>query len=81
MIHLLSQIIPLNTAPSYVSRLHFNIISHLHFGLPAGLLPSDFPTIIPICISFFSPICATFPDHLVFLDLIILITLSEEYKL
>jgi hypothetical protein len=29
----------------------------------------------------FSPIRATFPDHLILLDLIILIVLGEEYKL
>jgi hypothetical protein len=54
--------------------------SHLRLGLPSGLLPSGFRTKI-LYAFLFSPIRATYPAHLILLDLIILITLGEQYKL
>jgi hypothetical protein len=44
LVHILSQINPVYTTPSYLSKVHFNIVHHLRFGLPSGLSPSDFPT-------------------------------------
>jgi hypothetical protein len=32
----LSQINPVHTTPSYLSKIHFNIITHLYLGLPSG---------------------------------------------
>ena len=32
--------------PSYFMKVHFNITSHLHTGLPSGLFPLGFPTSI-----------------------------------
>jgi hypothetical protein len=63
-----------------LSKIDFNIVHHLCLGLPSGLFPSGFPTII-LYAFLFSPIRTTFPTHSVFLDLIILITFGEEYKL
>jgi hypothetical protein len=53
--------------------------THLCFCLPSGLFSSGFPTnnlyIFP-----FTPIHATFLNHLILLNLIILIILGKDYK-
>jgi hypothetical protein len=54
--------------------------THLRLVLPSGLFPSVFPAYILHAFRF-SSIRATCPTHLILLDLIILITLGEEYKL
>jgi hypothetical protein len=64
---------PHHIIPSYLSKIHFNI---LRVGLPSGLLPSVFSTNI-LYAFLFSRIRA----HLILLDFIILIILGEEYKL
>jgi hypothetical protein len=40
----LSKTDPVHTTPFYLSKIHLNIINHLHLGLPSGLSPSAFPT-------------------------------------
>ena len=53
--------------------------THLHLGLPSGLLPSGFP-IKPLYTPLSSPIRATCPAHLILLDFITRTTLGEDYK-
>ena len=53
--------------------------THLHLGLPSGLLPSDFPT-KTLYTSLSSPIRATCPAHLILLHFITRTLLGEEYK-
>jgi hypothetical protein len=57
LVPILSQIIPINTIQSYLSKIHFNIVHLPTFGLPRGLLPSGFPTNI-LYAFLFSPIRA-----------------------
>jgi hypothetical protein len=66
---------------TYISLRSILILStHLRLCLPSGFFPSAFPTNILYAL-LFSPIRATCLVHLIFLDLIILITLGEEHKL
>jgi hypothetical protein len=69
-----------STSPSSISRTSMLILStDLRLRLPSGLFPSGFPT-NHLYVFLLSPIRATCSDHLILLDLIILIILGEEYK-
>jgi hypothetical protein len=76
-----SQTNPVHTNHTISPRSILILSTHLYLGLPSpsGLLPSNFPT-NNLYAFLFSPIHATCLAHLI-LDLIILITLGEEYKL
>ena len=63
---ILSQLHPVST-PSHFPKIHVNISSHLHLGLPNGLFPSGFPT-RTLCTPLPSPISTTCPAHLILLD-------------
>jgi hypothetical protein len=60
-------------------RSILRLSTHLRLGLTSGLFPSYIPTTILYAIPF-APIRATFPAHLILLDLIILIILGENYS-
>jgi hypothetical protein len=71
---------PDQSSPSHPISLRYILIlsPHLHLGLASGLFPSGFPTkILYAFVLHALPI----PAHLILLDLIILITLDEQYKL
>ena len=53
--------------------------SHLHLSIPSGLFPSGFPTKTQHT-PLLSPIRATCPTHLIFLDLITRTILGEGYR-
>jgi hypothetical protein len=66
--------------PLFIFLRYILLLStHLLLDLPSGLFPSGFPTNILQAFLFY-PIRAKFPDHLIFLDLTLII-LGEEYKL
>jgi hypothetical protein len=50
LVPILSQIDPVHITPPYFSKIHFNIIHHLRFGLPSDLFPYGFPTNTPYAI-------------------------------
>jgi hypothetical protein len=75
-VSILSQPNPVHTPRPTSWRSIIILSSHLHFGLPSGLLPSGFPTknlYTPL-----SPIRATCPAHLILLDFITRTILGEE---
>ena len=61
--------------PSHFLKIHINIIPHLRLILPSGLFPSGFPTKT----LYTPPIRATWPAHLILLDLFTLTILGEQY--
>jgi hypothetical protein len=77
---ILSQIDPIHTTPSYLSKIHFNIVHPSTSWSPSGLLPSGYPTNI-LYAFLLSLVRAACPAHLILLHLITLIMLGEEYKL
>jgi hypothetical protein len=74
LVSILSQIEPVHIIPSYLRSILI-LSTHLRLDLPSGLFHSVFPTNI-LYLFLFSPIRATCPDHLILLDLIILIILG-----
>jgi hypothetical protein len=77
LVSILSQINPVHTTSSSLSKIIL-ISSRLRLGLPSVIF-LRFPHQNSLCIPLL-PMCATCPAHAIFIDLI-LITLSEEYKL
>ena len=60
-------------------KIHLNIIPHLLLGLPSCLFPKGFPTRI-LYTSCLSPMRATCPTLLNFLDLVTRKILGEQYR-
>ena len=68
------------TPPHSTSRRSTIIFSsHPLLSLPSGLFPSDFPTKTPYT-HFLLPIHATYPAHLILLNLITQTILGEQYR-
>jgi hypothetical protein len=64
---------------AFTFHIHFNIISHLHAGLPSSLLHSSFPTRSVWLFTFWFH--ATYPIKLILLHFITIIIFSDEHKL
>ena len=71
----------IRSIPSHPTSLRSIIIlsSHLRLGLPSGLFPSGFPT-KTLYTHLLSPIRATCPVHLIFLDFVTQTILGEQYR-
>jgi len=80
LVHIISHMIPVPTFQPSLPKINSNITSHLCLGLASGLFPSDSPEKI-LYAFLISPMYATCPAHLSFLDLITLIILGELYML
>jgi hypothetical protein len=70
LVPIVSQINPVHTTPSYLSKIHFNIPNHLRLVLPSGLFPSGLPTnILQVYAHLFAPfVLHALPSHPLWLD-------------
>jgi hypothetical protein len=80
LVPILSHMHPVHTFPPYFPKIHFLLSSHLCLGLPSWIFPPSFPTNIFYAVSI-CPMRATWPAHLILLDLITLIVIDEANKL
>ena len=77
-VRILSQLDPVHSLNSHFPKIHLNIIPHLRLSLPSGLFPSSFLT-KTLYTLLLSPIRATYPAHLILLDLITRTVFGEQY--
>jgi hypothetical protein len=80
LVPILSQIHPVHTIPSYLSKILLTWPTYLLHDLPSGSFVLAFPPISYMLISFV-PVNSTCSTHLILFDLTILIMFVEEYKL
>jgi hypothetical protein len=80
LVPILSQINPVHTTPSYLSKIHYNIIHPPTSWSSVASLFRGFPP-NNLYVFLVSPIRATDHAHIIAHDFTILIILAEEYKL
>ena len=76
---ILSQLHPVPTTPSHLSKIHLNIIFPSRCWSPHGLFLSGFPT-KTLCTTLLSSMRAICPAHLILLDFITRTILGEQYR-
>jgi len=76
---ILSHLHSVPTTPSHFLKIRFNIILHLHLGLPNGLFISGFPT-RTMCTPLPSLLRTTSSSHLIRLDFTICTILGKVYR-
>jgi hypothetical protein len=79
LVPILSQINPIHSIPSYLSKIPFNIVYLPTSWSSQWFRPISFPTKALYAL-IFSSVRATFPAYRIHFDLIILIVFGEEYN-